>query len=185
MQNNTPKKTKYLCWKQKPFLLRLRSTGRLFPLSFSHSSQMLYIARIQMLHITFDNLLSPYLLWKTSASLLNENFMHSKHNPCISHALKTDQNVCWHCSTQSDSHFIEDSHDFLEARYISTKIFCDFVDLDPYGKERQDEEEGICQLILLVYFPINVENRPCKLSSGCFRFFWWARVALGKPVCGR
>lgn len=64
-----------------------------------------------------------------------------------------------------------DSHDFLETRYISTKIFCDFVDLDPYGKERQDEEEGICQLILLVYFPINVENRPCKLSSGCFRFF--------------
>ena len=60
-----------------------------------------------------------------------------------------------------------DSHDFLETRYISTKIFCDFVDLDPYGKERQDEEEGICQLTLLVYFPINDENRPCKLSSCC------------------
>lgn len=51
-----------------------------------------------------------------------------------------------------------DSHDFLEARYISTEIFCDFVDLDPYGKERQDEEEGICQfftssiLVLLVNF---------------------------------
>ena len=113
MQNNTPKKTKYLCWKQKPFLLRLRSTGRLFPLSFSHSSQMLYIARIQMLHLTFDNLLSPSLLWKTSASPLNENFMHSKHNTCISHALKTDQNVCWHCSTQSDSHFIQDRFTWL------------------------------------------------------------------------
>lgn len=65
------------------------------------------------------------------------------------------------------------------------KIFCDFVDLDPYGKERQDEEEGIYQLILLVYFPINDKNRPCQLSSCRFRFFWWARVALGKPVCGR
>lgn len=64
-----------------------------------------------------------------------------------------------------------DSHDLLETRYISIKIFCDFVDLDPYGKERQDEEEGIYQLILLVYFPINDKNRPCQLSSCRFRFF--------------
>ena len=67
-----------------------------------------------------------------------------------------------------------DSHDFLElsALHIYKKFSVTlFVDLDPYGKERQDEEEGIYQLILLVYFPINDKNRPCQLSSCRFRFF--------------